>query len=132
MNKDEIKQLHSTLLYETLAVNHLHPSIDNGLPLLKFQAKCRIHLSTPIHRKSVTCTEILEQLETEGVISEGNYDSLKELVSFDIRIVEEIEDVERAIALSKKPKDNERQHRKRKAPESVDKSLYIDGKPSKY
>ena len=123
--KDEIKKLHSKLLYETLAVNYLHETVDKGVPLQQFQARCRIHLSTPLQRKLDNCKDILEQLEKQEVVREGNYSTLKELVNFDVKIVQEIEYVERAIALSQKPRDVGRHCKKRKA---TDNDKCIDGK----
>ena len=124
---EEIGNLHQRLLYDTIAADFVHHTIDDGIPFQKFKGRCRSYLKETIYRNAKTSEELLKGLEQKGEIEPGRYEVLKELVDFDVAIVEKVTDTERAIN-SFKTRGNERHRRKRKAPPVVERTDYIDGK----
>ena len=90
----DLESLHKELLYSTLAIDYLHPTVDKGIPAAKFKANCREFLDCPLSLNNDEPSCLLEELEKAGHIGIGDYDNLKKIVCFDIRIINEIEKTE--------------------------------------
>ena len=87
-----IRKLHFELLYTKIAIEYLHPNVDDGLPATRFRAKCREYITVSSAQESVE--KLLLTLESERLVGIGNYDILKEITSFDVRILNEINSTE--------------------------------------
>ena len=93
LEKKEVKakRLHNKLLYTTIAIDYLHTTVENGVPEQRFRANCRNYVDEPLFTSAVNVTQLIEILEKKGLIRLGDYDILVEIISFDVRIVQEVE-----------------------------------------
>ena len=90
----EVRRLHNSLLYIRLAIDHLHPRIDDGIPASLFHANCRNYLHAPIECNERDVTKLLEIFEQKEYIGIGDYDILRDLVRFDVKIEDIIDETE--------------------------------------
>ena len=88
---EEAKRLHNKMLYTTIAINYLHSSVDNGIPEQRFRANFKNYADDPLSSSAKDVFQMIEILETKGLVSLGDYDILVDIVQFDARIVQEIE-----------------------------------------
>ena len=92
---DKIHALHKGLLFDTIAIDYLDPSIQNGLQAKKFRAKCRQYLKEPMKFNVEDVDKLLETLESKGFIGIGDYDTLREMTAdIDVKIIQEIDRAE--------------------------------------
>ena len=92
---DKIRSLHKRLLYTTIAIDYLHPSVQYGIQADRFRAKCQEYLKSPIDYSKENVTDLLYRLENKGLISIGDYDILKEIVKdIHIDLIKEINKTE--------------------------------------
>ena len=98
-DEDRIKQLHSRLLYYTIAIEYLDPTIENGIPARQFKANCRAFLTDPFSYDATDqpVDKLISSLEKQGYIAIGDYGTLKQILAFDKRILELINKTEREI-----------------------------------
>ncbi|KAK3100464.1 hypothetical protein FSP39_020475 [Pinctada imbricata] len=94
---DEISRLHRKLLYTTIAIEYLHETVDDGRQKLRFVAAYKQYSRTPIEDSLEDVDDILQDLERRGLLGIGNYKILKDIVQFNVKIIEEIEKTEIAI-----------------------------------
>ena len=89
---DPALRLHNKLLYTTIALDHLGPSIQHGDPEMRFRGYCKNYISAPSCRigSAQNAYALIEILEKEGKIGIGDYDVLKDILSFDETILREI------------------------------------------
>ena len=95
--RDAARRLHNKLLYTTIAIDYLHASVENGLCQEQFWANSKLYLDTPLSTSSKTVSDLIGVLEHRGLISIGDYDVLKDIISFNVKVVQEIEDTELAL-----------------------------------
>ena len=91
---NEVKRLHTNLLYIRIAIDYLHPRIDDGIPALRFHANCKNYLEAPIEGNERDVTKLLEIFEQKEYIGIGDYDILRDLVRFDVKIEDIIDETE--------------------------------------
>ena len=93
-DKKEVKakRLHNKLLYTTIAIDYLHRTVEKGIPEQRFRANCRNYVDEPLFSSVANVSQLIEILEKKGLIGLGDYDILVEIISFDVRIVQEVED----------------------------------------
>ena len=94
MEKDKI---HTKLLTK-IAVDFLHPSVNDGVNLKKFKGNIKPYFDNPRQRNLNDAQEYFKELEAKGKLKPGKYDVLIELVEdIDIDIIEFIKDANRKI-----------------------------------
>ena len=114
-------RIHNRLLYTTIAIDYLQPS--NSMSADRFRGRCREYLTDPASRSVTDISELLSLLEARGYIKIGDYTHLKNIVDFDIRILQEIKKAEREI------QNHDRQHiYNRRATENDDRARTAAGK----
>ena len=96
-SESSVRSLHNKLLYVTIAINYLHSTIDNGIPEQQFRANARNYVEDPLSISAKDAEAILEILEKKGLIGLGDYDILRDIVQFDVRLIKEINDTELAL-----------------------------------
>ena len=89
---DKAKRLHNKLLYTTIAIDYLHSSVGEGIPEQQFRANFRNFVTDPLSHNAENVSRLIEILEEKGFVSLGDYDNLIEIVNFNVKIVEEVED----------------------------------------
>ena len=97
VKEDEALRIHKQLLYSTIALDFCSSDIDKGYPASKFRAKFRNHVHDDHSTNAKDVCDLIQILETKGKISVGDYSVLRDIVSFDTRIVKEIDDTERIL-----------------------------------
>ena len=89
------KRLHTKLLYTTISIDYLDSSVEDGTPEKRFRANVKKYLNNPVSDKDVF--QLMDILEKNGIVRFGVYDALIDIVSFDMRIVDEIEKTKAAL-----------------------------------
>ena len=92
--EEKSKRLHNKLLYDTIAIDYLHSTVDKGIPEQRFRAGVKNYLDDPLSNSARDVTAILESLEQKGLIGLGDYDILRDIVQFDFKLMKEIHDIE--------------------------------------
>ena len=87
-------RVHNKLLYVTLAIDFFHSTVDNGIPEQQFRAGVRNYVDDPLSKSAKDVAALLDILEKKGLIGLGDYDVLKDIVHFDVRVINEINDIE--------------------------------------
>ena len=90
---EEGRRLHNKMLYTTIAITYLHSSVNNGIPEQRFRANFKNYVDDPLSNSAQDVFQMIEILETKGLVSLGDYDILIDIVQFDVRIVREIESI---------------------------------------
>ena len=96
-SESSVRSLHNKLLYVTIAINYLHSIVNNGIPEQEFRASVRKYVDDPLSISGKDAGAILEILEKKGLIDLGDYDILKDIATFDARIIKEITTTELAL-----------------------------------
>ena len=94
MEKDKI---HNKLLTK-IAVDFLHPSINDGVNFKIFKGNVKSYFDNPRQGNLNDALEYFKELEAKGKLKPGKYDVLIELVEYiDLEMVELIEEARRKI-----------------------------------
>ena len=67
--KNRAIALHKELLYTTIAIDHLHQNVENGLPAERFHANCREFFTDPVTFAGVTTNNDPHRKSTPGHFS---------------------------------------------------------------
>ena len=88
---EQAKRLHNNMLYTTIAINYLHSTVNNAIPEKQFRANFKNYVDDQLSNGAKDVYQLIEILESKGLVSLGDYDILMDIVQFDVRIVQEIE-----------------------------------------
>ena len=87
-------RLHNKLLYTTIALDYLGPTVEDGYAEKRFRAACRNHISDASCKSANSTTDLIDLLVREDKIGIGDYDVLRDILSFYHTVVDLIDDTE--------------------------------------